>query len=478
METASRHRGKGVLRRGGAIALAALTALAASTAPVRAQPSGAAKLPVIRDAEIEQLLREYLTPILKAAGLAQQNVRIVIINQRSFNAFVMDGRRIFVNAGALLDSRTPNQIIGVLAHEAGHIAGGHLARMRQELARMQTTALIATLLSVGALAAGAASGARGGGGFGQAGMAAMTLQPELVRRSLLSYQRSHEESADRAAVRFLTATGQSPKGMYETFQRFSEQTLFLSQGVDPYTQSHPMPRERLEALAAIAQKSPHWEKTDPPQLQLRHDLMRAKLSGFLDRSDAIARRFSPTDSSLPARYARAISAYRHSDMRNALAQIEALIQGDPNNPYFHELKGQALLESGRAREAIGPLRRAVSLAPNAMLVRIMLGQALVAANDRQAVDEAIGTLRVALAREPEVPHGYRYLAMAFARKGENAQADLASAQAAFAAGEIKTARELAGRARLHFPVGSPGWVMADDIYSFKPPTPPAGQRAN
>jgi predicted Zn-dependent protease len=213
-------------------------------------------------------------------------------------------------------------------------------------------------------------------------------------------------------------------------------------------------------------------------LQLRHDLMRAKLSGFLDRADAIARRFPATDSSLPARYARAISAYRHADTRSAQTQIDALIQADPNNAYFHELKGQALLESGHAREAIGPLRRAASLAPHAPLIRIMLGQALVAANDRQLLDEAIGTLRVALGRESEVPHGYRHLAMAFARKGENAQADLASAQASFAAGEIKTARELAGRARMHFPVGSPGWVKADDIYSFKPPPGPAGQRAN
>ncbi|MBX6426309.1 MAG: M48 family metallopeptidase [Variibacter sp.] len=470
-------RARGALRRGGAVAVAALTAIAAATAPVRAQPARAANLPIIRDAEIEQLLRDYLAPIVKVAGLAQQNVRVVIINQRTFNAFVMDGRRIFVNAGALLDSQTPNQIIGVLAHEVGHIAGGHLARMRQELANVQTTTLIGMLLGAGAIAAGAASGSRGDG-LARAGVAALSAQPEIARRSLLAYQRSHEESADRAAIRFLTATGQSPKGMYDTFKRFAEQTLFISQGVDPYTQSHPMPRERLEALAAIAHASPYWNKADPPQLQLRHDLMRAKLSGFLDRPDAIARRYPLSDNSLPARYARAISAYRHADLRTALAQIDALIQSDPANPYFHELKGQVLLESGRASEAIGPLRRAVSLAPNAMLVRILLGQALVASNDRGVLDEAIAMLRTALAREPEVPDGFRQLAIAFARKGDRAQADLASAQAAFAAGEIKTARELAGRARHQFPIGSPGWVKADDIYSYKPPVSDTGGRPN
>jgi predicted Zn-dependent protease len=299
-----------------------------------------------------------------------------------------------------------------------------------------------------------------------------------MQRSLLSYQRSQEESADRAGIRFLAATGQSAKGMYETFKRFAQQTLFLSQGVDPYTQSHPMPRERLEALAALAHKSPYWDKTDPPALQLRHDLMRAKLYGFLDPPDAVARRYPATDKSLPARYARAIAAYRHADLRQALALIDDLIHADPRNPYFHELKGQALLESGRAREAIAPLRQAVRLAPNAMLIRILLGQALVAANDRRLDDEAIATLRAALVREPEVPDGFRQLAIAFARKGDNAQADLASAQAYVAAGQIKTARELAGRARQRFPVGSPGWVKADDIYSYKPPAAPAGGRAN
>jgi len=427
-------------------------------------PSGKG-LPIIRDAEIEQLLREYMAPILKAAGLAQQNVQVVIVNHRTFNAFVVDGRRIFVNVGALIDSKTPNQIIGVLAHETGHIAGGHLARLRAELARAETAAIVGMLLGAGALVAGAKSGSSG---VTQGAIASMSMHGEMIRRSLLGYQRTQEESADRAGVRFLSATGQSAKGMYETFVRFAQETMFISQGADPYTQSHPMARERVDALLAMGQATPYWDRVDSPELQLRHDMMRAKLVGFTDRPDSVARRYPLSDTSLPARYARAIAAYRHSDLRAALAQIDALVQAQPNNAYLHELKGQALLESGRAKEAIPPLRRAAALGPNAALIRILLGQALVAANDPRLLDEAISLLRIALAREPEVPDGYRQLAMAFGRKGENAQADLASAQAAFAAGEIKTARELAGRARLHFATGSPGWVKADDIYSYKP----------
>jgi len=457
------------LRCGAVLLLASAVAMAGHGSAMGQPAKGAKGLPVIRDAEIEQLLREYTAPILKAAGLAQQNVQITIINARPFNAFVMDGRRIFINAGALMDAKAPNEIIGVMAHETGHISGGHLTKLRNELANAQTTMLVGMLLGAGALVAGSRAGGQTGSGITQAGVGALTAQPELIRRSLLSYQRSQEEAADRAGVRLLSATGQSAKGMHTTFKRFAEQTMFISQSVDPYTQSHPMPRDRLEALDQLAKSSPHWPKTDPPELQQRHDLMRAKLAGFLEPPDGVARRYPLSDTSLAARYARAISAYRFADLRGALAQIDGLVQSQPNNPYFHELKGQALLENGKPHEATAPLRRAAALAPSAPLIRVLLGQALVAANDAKLADEAIGILHSTLTRDPDVPEGYRYLAMAYGRKGDHAHADLASAQAAFASGEIKTARELAGRARNRFPTGSPGWVKADDIYSYKPP---------
>lgn len=450
-------------------AVAAVTAAAiavAAPAPASAQ-ARAGGPPIIRDAEIEQLLRDYTRPILRAAGLAQQNVRIVIINDRTFNAFVMDGRRIFVNVGALTESKVPNEIIGVLAHESGHIAGGHLARLRDELSSAQTAAIIAMLLGVGAVVAGARSG--NSSNLGQVGAAAISAPTEMLRRSILSYQRAQEEAADRAAVKFLSATGQSAKGMASTFRRLSEQLMFATATADPYAQSHPMPKERVQALDELVKTSPYWDRKDPPDLQLRHDLMRAKLSGFMERPDTVLRRYPLTDASLPARYARAISAYRHSDLRNAIAQIEGLIAAQPNNAYFHELKGQALLENGRAAEAIAPLRRATSLAPQAALIRIMLGQALLGAGDARHADEAISLLRTAMQQEPEFPDLYTQLAIAYGRKGDYAQADLASAQAAMTRGDIKTARELAARAKTRFPTGSPGWVKADDIVSTKLP---------
>ena len=454
------------------VAVFTALSLAAASGPARAQPRPEnAGLPLIRDAEIEQLLREYTTPILRAAGLGPQNVQVVIINDRGFNAFVMDGRRIFVNSGALFESTTPNQIIGVLAHEAGHIAGGHLAKMRQEMANAQTQMILATVLGIGAMVAGAKTGGATRESASQIGMAALSGPQEMIRRSLLSYVRAQEEQADKAGVKFLAATGQSAKGMYDTFRRFADQTMFTARGVDPYVQSHPMPTERVRALEEVARASPNWDKKDSPELQLRHDMMRAKLAGFMDRPDTIARRYPASDTSLPARYARAISAYRFSDVRNAVGQVDALIAAQPNNPYFYELKGQALLESGRGAEAVAPLRRAASLAPNAQLIRAMLAQALISSRDGKHADEAIAILRDVLIHEKELVSGYRELAMAYGQKGDLAQADLASAQASFASGDFKTARELAARAKTRLPTGSPGWVKADDIATYRPKTP-------
>jgi predicted Zn-dependent protease len=445
-----------------AVALVTSIALVGASVPAQAQRGP----PVIRDAEIEQVLRDYTQPLLKSAGLAQQNIQAIIINDRSFNAFVADGRRIFVNAGALMDSETPNQIIGVLAHETGHIAGGHLARLREQLSNAATQSILAMILGVGAMVAASRSGSAD---MGQAGAAAIAGPSAVIQNQLFGYLRAQEDQADRAAVKFLNATGQSAKGMHQTFARLADQTLYQTRYINPYMQSHPLPGDRVSALEGMARASPYWDQKDPPALQARHDLMRAKLFGFIERPDTVARRYPQSDTSLAARYARAISSYRFADPRGAIGQIDALIQAQPQNPYFHELKGQALLEAGKPAEAIAPLRHAIQLAPNPGLIQIMLAQALIATRDRARIDEAVPILEKALTKEPESPEAYGHLAMAYGQKNDLARADLASAQAAFHRGDIKTAREIATRAKTRFPIGSPGWVKADDIASLKLP---------
>jgi predicted Zn-dependent protease len=324
------------------------------------------------------------------------------------------------------------------------------------------------------MVAGSRSG-NSNGGLANAGAAAVAGPQEMIRRTLISYVRQQEENADRAGVKFLNATGQSAKGMYETFKRFTNDSLFAAHGADPYVQSHPMPAERVAALEEMARSSPNWDKKDDQALQLRHDMVRAKISAFMERQDTVYRRYPMSNDTLPARYAHAITTYLHGDLRSALAQIDALIQLQPNNPYFHELRGQALLEGGKPADAIAPLRKAVQLSNNAPLIEMLLGQALVASNNNAYTEEAIAILRAAVGRETEAPLGYTQLAMAYGRKGDYAQADLASAQAAYLRGDNKTARDLASRAKTRFAIGTPGWVKADDIVTAKPPP---GQNSN
>jgi predicted Zn-dependent protease len=448
--------------------LTALTAaVAIAISPISARAQQEKGQAVLRDAETEQLLREYTRPILRVAGLEKQNIQVVILNESVFNAFVADGHRIFVNYGALMQSQTPNQLIGVLAHETGHLAGGHLAKLHAQLAQAQTQMIIAMLLGAGALVAGGKSG-NSNGGLTNAGAAAISAPEEVIRHTLLAYQRQQEENADRAGVKFLTATGQSAKGMYDTFKRFSDESLFAAHGADPYLQSHPMAPDRVAALEEVAHSSPYWDRKDDPALQARHDMMRAKISAFMERQDTVYRRYPLSDTSLSARYAHAITTYLHGDLRSALAQIDGLIQVQPANPYFYELRGQALLEGGKPAEAIAPLRKAVQLSNNAPLIEMLLGQALVATDNKAYTEEAIAILRAAVTRETEAPLGYTQLAMAYGRKGDFAEADLASAQAAYLRGDNKTARDLASRAKSRFAIGTPGWVKADDIVVAKP----------
>jgi predicted Zn-dependent protease len=448
-------------RLAGAALLSA--SLASAAPPASAQGR---KLKVIRDAEIEVLLRDYAGPIFKAAGIGSRGAEIVLLQDRSFNAFVASGNRMFINTGTLLDAKTPNEVIGVIAHETGHLAGGHLQGLRNEAARSRAIGLIATLLGAGVAVAGAAAGSTSGA---RAGAAASTIGPGIARRTLLSYRRTQESTADSAALNYLNATGQSAKGMLVTFRRFADQALFSKQYVDPYVLSHPMPNARISQLESLAGKSRYFDKSDPAQLQLRHDLMQAKLSGFTEGPGRVQRRFARSDKSIAADYARAIVAYRTGSLRSALKRIDGLIRRSPNYPYFHELKGQALLEAGKARKAIAPLRKAVSLAPKPGLIRIMLAHALIETGDAKYLKEAIGNLKAGLAEEPLAAIGYRHLSTAYARQGRIAEAELATAQGQLIDGNVKAAQSYAKRAQAKLKRGTPSWLQADDIIAYKVP---------
>jgi predicted Zn-dependent protease len=450
-------------------ALVALCAAMLALPPSGAEAQGVpGKQAIIRDTEIENLLRDYANPIFAAAGIKRGTVEIILVGDRSFNAFVANGRRMFVNIGALMDSKTPNEMIGIIAHETGHIVGGHLSRLREQLANAQIMAVVGMLLGAGALAGAAVGGNKvGNSGIGAAGV--MAGSQEMVRRSLLSYQRGEEQAADRMAVTYLNASHQSAKGILDTFQRFAQDSMFKTSSLDPYLVSHPLPTDRIANLETLARQSPYFDVKDPPALQQRHDMMRAKLFGFAGRPDEVARRYPMSDNSLAARYARAISAYRSKRLADALSQIDGLMREQPNNPYFVELKGQVLLEFGRAQEAIPLLRRAVAMTPSSALIKVLLGQALVASGSKANIDEAIRELSNAVQREPEYSEGWQTLSQAYGMKDDIGMASYAAAQAYFITGDYKMAATQAARAKEKLPPRSPGWLKADDILNTPPP---------
>ncbi|MEX0955850.1 MAG: M48 family metalloprotease [Rhizobiaceae bacterium] len=451
------------LRNAAAFAAAAHLAVAAPLS-AQAQQQG---VPIVRDAEIEALMRDYAQPILKAAGLASSGVEIILVNDNRFNAFVA-GRRIFFNTGALVTSETPGEIIGVIAHEAGHLAGRHQERLRREFDRARTVAIVGALIGVGLGVAGAASGR--GAGLGQLGAGIAMGAPEMARRGLLSYQRGEEEIADRSAITYLEKTGQSPRGMLKTFERFSKALSLSGAHVDPYQISHPTPRERVANLEQVARASPYFDREDPPALQLRHDMMRAKIAAYTMGTGAVQRMFRDDPRGFAALYGDAIGTYLSGNPRTALSKADALLNAQPKNPYLHELRGEILMKANRPDEAAKAFAGAIALDPDRTgLLRVSYGQALLASGGGDTVKTAISELKRGLDRDPEYVTGYRYLAQAYGMSGEIGLAELATAEGHYQAGKYQEAKVFAARSQQKVKRGSPPWVRAQDIINFKPP---------
>lgn len=436
--------------------------MVASTSAAHAQGA----VPIVRDAEIEALVTEYARPILKAAGLSKSGIDIILVNDSGFNAFVA-GRRIFIHTGALMTAETPSEIIGVLAHEAGHIAGGHQERLRQQIARAQTMAVVAAIVGMGAGLAGAASDA---GGLAQAGAGLAMAGTEMARRGVLSYQRTEETTADRSALTYLERTGQSARGMLKTFERLASTMALAGVNVDPYQISHPMPRERIANLETLARQSPYFDRADPPQLQLRHDLMRAKIAAYTQGSGGAQRMFRNDPRSQAALYGDAISTYLYGNPGAALGKADKLVAAMPNNAYFHELRGDILVKANRAREAANAYAQAVRLDPSKSgILRVSYGRALLATGEPDLIRKAADEIQAGLSREPEFAAGYRYLAQAYGQSGDIGAAELATAEGHFYSGQYREAKVFATRAQMKLKNGSPGWLRAQDIIDYRQP---------
>lgn len=429
--------------------LAMLVAMFASL--VCAAPASAQSL--IRDAEIEDTLRAYSDPLLKAADLDPKDVDIYIVQDPSLNAFVSGGQNMFFHTGLILAAETPNQLKGVIAHETGHIAGGHLARARAAQSQAMIPAFVSIGLGVLALAAGA----------GDAGAALIAGSQQFAMASYVRHTQVEESTADQMAVSLLEETGQSPEGLIEFFNRQFRQYEFAQRRVPPYLLTHPLTSDRIQALRSRTETSRFNGVKDSPEDLHRFAMMHAKLRGFLNEPGRTFRDYPMSDTSLPARYARAVAAYRVPDTGQAVRETQALIAAEPNNPYFHELLGQILFESGKSADSVAPYRKAVALAPNAPLLQVGLARSIIAAQGESGAAEAIGMLQKAVSIEPDNAFAWRELANAYATAGDDAMAKLSTAEEAFAIGNYPRARYFSEIAKKALKPGTTAFRRASDI---------------
>ena len=416
---------------------------------------------IIRDTEIERILHEEADPVFIAAGLDPKAVKINLVSSNELNSFAAGGQQIFIFSGLILQTKTPNQLIGVIAHETGHVAGGHLARSDA----MLHSAIGPMLLSVGLGILAALAG--------QPGAAASLIFSSTYfgELSALGYSREQESRADQAAATYLDKAGISGRGLVQFFENFRYQEVFDDEKKFPYFRDHPLSDDRIQALSVRVTQQPHYNDVDSPRALALHAIMKAKLEGFIDGGGQVLTDYPLTDLSFPARYARAISLYRQTETDPALTAIGALIAEQPRNPYLWELKGQILFDAGRIKESEPAHRRSVELDPDAPLLRINLAQALIALGAPAQVDEAILDIRRSLASEPESPLAWRLLSEAYDAKKDPAMARLAAAEQNFYLGQLLEARTFAYNARQLLNKDSPEWRRATDIILSSKPTP-------
>ncbi len=418
-----------------------------------AQPAAAQSAQILRDSETEALFRDIASPMIVAAGLDPKNVDVVLLNDPEINAFVATGQAVYMHSGLIEASDNVNQVQGVIAHELGHVAGGHAVRI-QDGARNAGRLTLATLV-LGALAVAA--------GAPEAGMAVLMAGQQAALGQFLAFTRTQEASADQAAVRYLHETGTSGKGFLQFFGKLQNQEYRLAiYAKDSYDRTHPLSNERIQALEQALRKDSAWNNPTDPLLEARFQRVKAKLKGYLEPARAVER-YPESDQSVPAHYARAYAYHLGSYPEKALAEADALLAIDPNDPYFLELKGQVLLESGKPKEALAPLREAVKRSNDAPLISAMLGHALVATEDRANFEEAKAVLKRAVNRDNQNPFAWFQLGTIYDREGDPARASLASAESYSLEGKPLLALTKARIALGGIAPGSPDCLRAQDI---------------
>ncbi|WP_442679432.1 M48 family metalloprotease [Sphingomonas sp. ASY06-1R] len=434
------------------IVCAAVLAVALPAEQVCAQGNGPS---ILRDAETEQFLSDISAPMAVSAGLSPGALKLYIINDSEINAFVATGQAIYINSGTIQHSDNANELEGVIAHELGHIEGGDAVRSGDAMASAGRITLLSLLAGIAATVVA-----------GPAGMLAMAAGQSAAQGKYLAYSRQQEGSADASAVRHLNDAHYSGKGMISFFGKLRQEEYRLTPSytsIDPFAVDHPMTAERQAALMGDLEKSPWWNAPVDPVKQARYARIKAKLVGYLDEPPVVMNKFPERDQSIPAHYARAYAWHRSGYPDAANREVAALLAAAPHDPYFLELKGQILLESGKPADAIPPLREAVQQSRSTPLIAALLGNALVASENPDNLKEAAQVLGVAVQRDNENPQAWYDLGLVYTRMGDEARASLASAERFSLQGQPQMAAANAEIALRGIPAGTPDYIRAQDL---------------
>ena len=430
--------------------MVALVLATSAWQPAAAQESGPS---VLRDTETELLFRDISKPLIEAAGLDPGSVDVVLLNDPEINAFVATGQRVYIQSGLLTASDNVNQLQGVIAHELGHVAGGHSIRMQEGLG--QATGITLATMVLGAIAVAA--------GAGDAGMGIMMAGQQAALGKFLAFTRAQESSADQAGAKYLSIAGITGKGSLEFFKKLRNQEYRLAiYATDSYDRTHPLSSERIQVLEGIYKKDPAWNRPIDPQLEARFQRVKAKLIGFIDPKQATIK-YPESDQTVAGHYARAYAYHLGAYPEKALSEADALLAQVPHDPFFLELKGQILLESGRPAEAIAPLREATAESNGAPLIAAMLSHALISTEKKENFPEAKNLLKAAVNRDNQNPFAWYQLGIIYDREGDIARASLATAERNNLEGNPKLALTSAEAAMKGIPVGSPDYLRAQDI---------------
>ncbi|MBA3864357.1 MAG: peptidase M48 [Erythrobacter sp.] len=425
-----------------------------ASAVVAFQPVAAQS--ILRDAETEQLLADMVAPLVEASELESDNVEVVLINDGSINAFVAGGQAIYVHSGLINAAETAEEVQGVLAHELGHITAGHVIRFNERTKTATNISILSLLLGVGAALAGS----------GDAAIGAVMAGQQAALGSFLAYNRNQEASTDLAGARYLSGAGISGRGMIKFFERLRSNEIrrgYSQSDEAAYSRTHPLSGDRIQTLRGLLADDPAWGVAPDPELQERFVRARAKLYGFLAEPRRTLTLFPPSDTSIPARYARAYAYHKDAQVDMALAEADALLSAEPDNPWFLELKGQVLLESGRPLDALAPLRRATEITRAHPLIAGILGHALIATEDEANFAEAETVLRAAVQKDRYNPFAWYQLGVVYAARGDIPRARLASAEQQVMSRRYPEALQNAQAAEANLPYGSADWIRAQDI---------------